>query len=257
MIRPALIGLVFCLISACGAPEGDTTQQGLSPEDVRSGTSFLKPETRAMQDDEFANPGYLWVDRGNALFDAGDKPCSTCHDGGLGGIAASYPRIDQTSGELVNLEGQINLCRVRHQGLPPLDYESEDLLSLTAYIANQSKGMPATVSIEGAARPHFENGKAYFFTRRGQYNFSCAQCHDEHWGKSLRADTISQGHLNGYPAYRLEWQDFGSSHRRLRDCDWGVRAEPLDYGDQTYIDVELYLAHRAHGLPLESPAVRR
>jgi sulfur-oxidizing protein SoxA len=73
----------------------------------------------------------------------------------------------------------------------------------------------------------------------------------------LRGDTLSQGHGNGFPAYRLEWQGMGSLHRRLRDCDTGVRAEPLPYGDPLYIAVELYLAARSNGLELESPAIRR
>ena len=94
-------------------------------------------------------------------------------------------------------------------------------------------------------------------TRRGQLNFSCQQCHDETWGKRLRGDTISQGHGNGFPAYRFEWEGFGSLHRRLYDCDTGVRAEPFPLGSQTYVDLEYYLAIRASGLPVESPGIRR
>ena len=60
-----------------------------------------------------------------------------------------------------------------------------------------------------------------------------------------------------WPGYRLEWQTFGSLHRRLRDCDAGVRAEPHAAGSDTYTNLELYLAWRARSLPLESPGVRR
>ena len=91
----------------------------------------------------------------------------------------------------------------------------------------------------------------------GTISLSCHQCHDENWGKRLRGDTISQGHGNGFPAYRLEWQTLGSLQRRIRDCDAGVRAEPKAFGDPTYIDLELYLSTRASGLNLESPAIRR
>ena len=34
----------------------------------RSGYEFIKPETRVMQDDDFANPGLLAVERGEELF---------------------------------------------------------------------------------------------------------------------------------------------------------------------------------------------
>ena len=157
----------------------------------------------------------------------------------------------------MNLEGRINLCRTRHQGLEPLAYESEDLLSLTAYVASLARGTPISVDISGAAEDWYERGQSYFRTRRGQLNLACTQCHDDNWGKQLRGDTISQGHGSGFPAYRLEWQTLGSLHRRLRDCDAGVRAEPFPLGSDDYLAVELYLARRAEGLPVEAPGVRR
>ena len=55
----------------------------------------------------------------------------------------------------------------------------------------------------------------------------------------------------------LEWQTMGSLHRRLRACSLGVRAEVLDYGAPKYLALELYLAWRGEGLPMESSAVRR
>ena len=255
-LTPALAFSVF--LAACGPSA--TTDQNLPPADIRSGYTFLSAETQAMQDDSFANPGYLWVDRGAALFEdrSGAAPsCASCHTTGLAGIAATYPAIDEVTGDLLNLEGRINQCRIRHQTLPALDYESDDLLALTAFVASQSAGMPVSAFADGAAATHYQNGRDYFFTRRGQFNLSCHQCHDENWGKRLRGDTISQGHGNGFPAYRLEWQTLGSLQRRIRDCDVGVRAEPKAFGDPTYIDLELYLSARASGLDMESPAIRR
>ena len=117
--------------------------------------------------------------------------------------------------------------------------------------------MPARITIDGPARSFFEAGRQFFFTRQGQLNLACAQCHDGQWGQQLRGDRISQGHGNGYPIYRLEWQTVGSLHRRLRSCSIGVRAEPYDSGAQEYVNLELFLAWRARGLPVETPAVRR
>lgn len=79
MMRRVIVGLFASFLMACSAPEDTPHGPGLPSNDIRSGSTFLKPETRAMQEDEFANPGYLWVDQGRALFEAGDKPCSTCH----------------------------------------------------------------------------------------------------------------------------------------------------------------------------------
>lgn len=248
------------ILAGCSSQENDPEPAGLAKQDLKSGTSFLTTETQRLQADEFENPGYLWVDRGEEVFHIATDAtpsCSSCHAGGMEGVAARYPRVDPASGALLNLEGRINQCRTEHQGTEPWAYESEALLSVTAYIAEQSKGMAIDVVLDEVTQPYVDKGREYFLTRRGQFNLSCQQCHTENWGTQLRGDTISQGHGNGFPAYRLEWQSLGSLQRRLRDCDTGVRAEPLPYGDPTYLAVELYLATRAEGLTIEAPAVRR
>ncbi|HAE27217.1 MAG TPA: sulfur oxidation c-type cytochrome SoxA [Hyphomonas adhaerens] len=259
------LSLLVLVLAGCGSPQDQYAQDSqILPADIRSGYEFLQPETQSLQDDDFANPGFLWIDKGEALFnrhpDNGKRTCASCHTEDsrpVADAAAHYPAIDEQTGKLVNLEGRINLCRERYQQLPPLEYESEDLLSLTAYISNLARGVPIAVDITGPARKYFDAGEDYFFLRKGQFNLACSQCHNEHWGDKLRGDTISQGHGNAFPAYRMEWQTFGSLHRRLRDCDTGIRAEPLEYGSETYTAVELYLAKRAEGLAMESPGIRR
>lgn len=257
--------LLALILTGCSEGHDQIAEQSQIPSaDIRSGYEFLQPETQSLQDDEFANPGYLWVDKGQDLFNQspenGEPACSSCHSENsrpVSSAAAHYPAIDEETGRLVNLEARINLCRERHQDLAPLEYESGDLLGLTAYLSHLARGEPASVAIDGASKKYYDAGEDYFFLRKGQFNLACSQCHNEHWGDKLRGDTISQGHGNAFPAYRMEWQTFGSLHRRLRDCDSGIRAEPLEYGSETYMAVELYLAKRAEGLVMESPGVRR
>ena len=62
---------------------------------------------------------------------------------------------------------------------------------------------------------------------------------------------------DGFPTYRLKWQKVGSLHRRFRGCNEQVRATKLPYGTDDYVNLELYLAWRGNGLPIETPAVRQ
>jgi sulfur-oxidizing protein SoxA len=236
----------------------------LQAEPLRSGIAFQSERLQAQQRDEAANPGMLWVSEGAALWQqrqgTAGKSCADCHgDAGasMKGVAARYPAVEPKSGRLVNLEGRINLCRTAHQQGEPLAYESDELLALTAFVARQSLDMAMKVETSGAAAPFYESGRAFYHRRQGQMNLSCAQCHDANAGRSLRGDTISHGLGNGYPAYRLEWQTLGSLHRRLRACSLGVRAVRFDYGSQEYLNLELYLAGRAEGVAIETPAIRK
>jgi len=231
----------------------------LEPSSVRSGSYFLTKSTRQLQQDSFGNPALLWVDQGKALFenDTSAPSCRSCHANGLNGVFANFPKYDAKLSKLMNIESKINQCRVEHQALPALAYESNALLSLTAYVASQSRDTPFSVQTQNGAKESYDRGRKYFFTRRGQLNLACTQCHDDNWGRMLRGDKISQGHTNAYPAYRLEWQTIGSLHRRIADCDIGVRAKPFEPGSSTYVELELYLAWRSANLPIESPGVRR
>jgi sulfur-oxidizing protein SoxA len=229
----------------------------------RSDYQLMGPELRRMQDDDSANPGMLWVFDGEALWQRKDGPaeksCAACHGEAarsMKGVATRYPAFDQTLGRPIDLEGRINACRTRHQGAEPLAVESKELLSLTAYIARQSRGLPINVVEDTASPPFVAAGRAIFEQRQGQLNLSCAQCHDDNWGQRLAGAIIPQAHPIGYPLYRLEWQSLGSLQRRLRNCLIGMRAALYDYDALQLVELELFLAVRARGLALETPAVR-
>lgn len=249
----AVLGLTVALLPAAA-----------SAEPLPSGTTFLSDNLKAQQADEAANPGMLWVSEGAQLWTipqgAVEKSCASCHGDpsvSMRGVATRYPQVEQKSKRLINLEGRINLCRTAHQKAEAWPYESDELLAMTAFVARQSLGMPMSVRTDGLAQPFYEQGKAFFNLRQGQLNLSCAQCHEQNAGRSLRGDTISYGIGNGYPAYRLEWQSLGSLHRRLRSCSFGVRAIQFDFGSPEYLALELYLAARAEGVRIETPAIRR
>jgi sulfur-oxidizing protein SoxA len=232
-------------------------------QERKSGYEFMGRDTKAMQDDDTANPGTLWVLDGEATWNrkegAAGKSCADCHgDAGVSmkGVAARYPRYDTARGRLVGLEEQINLSRTEHQQAAALAFESKALLSLSAYVGRQSRGMPIEIKDDPPTRSAIEAGKKFFELRQGQLNLSCAQCHDHNWGGRLGAAPIPQAHPNGYPIYRLEWQNLGSLQRRLRNCLSGMRAQPYAYGAPELVELEAFLMWRARGLPIETPAVR-
>jgi L-cysteine S-thiosulfotransferase len=229
----------------------------------RSGFDLMSPETQAMQRDDTANPGMLWVGEGEALWNrkegATNRACADCHGEAaqsMRGVAARYPAFNAERQGPVDLQGQINLCRETRQNATPLRWESQELLALTTYVAHQSRGMPVVVPDDERLTPFREQGRARFHERQGQLNFSCGNCHDDNWGKRLAGNVIPQAHPTGYPIYRLEWQGLGSLQRRLRSCMTGVRAEPYPYGAPEWVELELYLNWRARGLPVETPGVR-
>src|SRR5580704_19101423 len=105
-------GLVVSPLSATEIPQAER----------RSGYTFMTPDTQAIQDDDTANPGMLWVLDGEALWKrktgADNKACADCHHDAhvsMKGVAARYPAYDRELGRAVNLDQRINLCRARHQ----------------------------------------------------------------------------------------------------------------------------------------------
>jgi sulfur-oxidizing protein SoxA len=229
----------------------------------RSGYADLGRDTKAMQDDDTANPGMLAVLDGQALWNAkaggAGRACADCHGDArtsMKGVAARHPAFEPKLNRPVNLDQRINICRVERQQGKPFAYESKELLALSAFIGMQSRGEPIAPPNDERLKPFRDAGRETFNRRQGQLNLSCGQCHDDNWSKRLAGNLVPQAHPNGYPLYRLEWQSIGSLQRRLRNCLIGMRAEHYDYGAPEYIDLELYLMWRARGMPMETPAVR-
>ena len=261
-------GVAFCFAAALGLVSVVRSQTGgdvakFVSGEAKSGYVYASPQTRAMEDDEFQNPGSLWVDKGKVLWNAVDattgKSCASCHnaaDVSMRGVGATYPKYDAAAGRVIDIEQRINLERER-MGAAPWKWESDALLAMTVYVKAQSRGMPVHVAVDGPARAAWQEGKTFYETRRGQLDMACAQCHVQNNDRKLRSETLSQGQINGFPTYRLDWQTVGSAQRRFRGCNEQVRAEPLPYGSPQYVALELFVASRGNGLPVETPAVRK
>jgi len=178
-MRVLVLAVVTATVVAAAAAE-------ITPGDRRSGYDFSGPETRAMQDDDTANPGMLGVLQGETLWarkaGAADRSCADCHGDprtSMKGVAARYPAFDPALARPLDLEERINRCRSEHQGAEPLAWESEDLLALTTFVAHQSRGLPITVQTDPELRPFIDLGAESFHRRQGQLNLSCSRCHDD------------------------------------------------------------------------------
>ena len=250
--------LVFALFFVAAGAHG---QSATSTDKRRSGTDFMAASTQAMQKDDTLNPGMLWVKDGEALWQkpagASQKSCSSCHtQASMKSVASRYPAFDEQLLRPITLSQRINQCRQKHQQAAPLRAESSDLLSLESFVAHQSRGMPVAPPDDKRLDTFRASGQQRYNQRIGQLNLSCAQCHDDNAGGRLGSSQIPQAHPTGYPVYRLEWQTLGSLQRRLRNCMSGVRAEPFAYSAQELVELELHLAVRARGMPVETPGVR-
>ena len=253
------------LLAACGVLAlGFASAASAADKDTRrSGFDFMSSQTKAMQQDDSANPAMLWVSDGEALWNrkvgTSERACADCHANAatsMRGVAAGHPRFDPTLQRPLDLRQRINVCRVKHQQAAPLAAESQELLGIEAFVAMQSRGLPITPDADPRVRPFRARGAALFKQRIGQLDLSCTACHDALAGQRLGSAVIPQAHPTGYPIYRLEWQGLGSLQRRLRGCMSGVRAEPFAFGAPQLVELELYLMQRAAGMLLETPAVR-
>ncbi|MDB6176839.1 sulfur oxidation c-type cytochrome SoxA [Paracoccus sp. Z330] len=234
--------------------------EGVLPE-LYSGWLFRDSETQAMQTDDFENPGMIFVDQGiddwNMVDGNAGKSCASCHEGieSMKGVRASMPRVNG-DGQLWSMEDYINDCRVERMQAEALDWNGDRMKNMTAAISVQSRGMPMDVAIDGPARPFWEQGKDMYYTRYGQLELACANCHEDHYGDWIRADHLSQGHTNGFPVYRLKQAALVSQHNRFRGCIRDTRAETFPMGSDEFRALELYVASRGNGLPVEGVSVR-
>jgi len=230
-------------------------------DQVFSGWVFRANETQALQLDDFDNPGMIFVDVGIDLYNAVDgaegKSCASCHEdvAEFAGLRAAMPRV--VDGKLQTMEEIINDMRVNKMGAEPWKWSGTDMTAMTALISLQSRGMPVAVDIAApGAQSFWDRGKEIYYTRVGQLDLSCSNCHEDNFGNMIRADHLSQGQINGFPAYRLKNAKLNSTHARFKGCMKNVRAVPYKEGSDEFKALEFYLASRGTGLSIESPSVR-
>lgn len=176
-------------------------------------------------------------------------------------IRPAYPRFDAGRGEVVTLAVAINDCRQAHQ-LPALRYDAEELISITAYLAYAARGKPVATQVpadEPGAIAAYVDGKRFYYSKRGQLNFSCSDCHVTSVGLYVRADRLSAslGHTTHFPVYRSKLGGMISLHQRFSGCVRDVRAKPFALQSEEFRNLEYFLSYMSNGLEFNGPGARK
>lgn len=238
---------------------------------------------RAMINDPMANPGYLAVDRGEALWSTkrGTKNVSleTCDlgmgPGAVDGAFAKMPRYFADADQVMDLEQRLLWCMKTVQGLDTADVvkrrfggpgRESDLQDLVAFIANKSNGMKM--------QPDFSNpkmkemlavGEAMFWRRSSINDFSCATCHGEE-GRRIRLQGLpdfskptnaARETMSSWPAYRVSQSQTRTMQHRLWDCYRQMRMPIPDYASEGLTALTVYLAKMGDGAEINVPSIKR
>lgn len=277
-LNAAMVAIVFSLFFfstlILASPTEDRQQirafyQQLFPQltldDYAQGVYAIDPDAKAswLAIEEFP-PYELALEKGEALFKrpfANGSGYADCFANKGIAIAQNYPYWDRQKQQIITLASALNECRKNNQ-LPPLAYGKGEISYLLAYMAFTSRGQRINTRIPDdspAALAAYQQGKAYFYQRRGQLNFSCASCHLDNAGKYIRSEILSPalGHTTHWPAYRLNTGEMGTLHRRFMVCNKLIRA-PVDPAQSTALrQLEYYLSFMDSGLPLNGPSTRK
>ena len=232
-------------------------------EDFVNGPYSMNEDMHRQWEEKEQFPPYEFsLDMGKEMFSKpfkNGKSYADCFPNQGIGIRQNYPYFDEQEGKVVTLELALNRCREAN-GEPPFSYVKDEMAALTAYMAFTSRGKPFDIKIPADPRAleAYQNGKRYFYTRRGQLNFSCATCHVQSPGQRVRAEVLAPalGILNAMPIYRSEWSGMGTISRRFTTCNSQIRGVPLNPQDDEYRDLEYYLSYVSNGLPISGPGAR-
>lgn len=274
----ALLGLVLTATGVSADPVDDTlvlneetemvtrtkapAHMSDAVDEVMSGWLFRGAETRAMQMDDFDNPGMIFVEEAQEEWKVAEgseeKSCASCHGDmeTMAGVKATYPKWNEAAGEVRTLQMQMNACRTERMGAEAWKYDSANAINMEAALSAVSRGIPVNVAIDGPAQSTWEHGKELYYTRTGQLDLSCANCHEQNYGNNIRADHLSQGQVNGFPVYRLKNTKLNGAHNRFKGCVRDTRAETYAPGSPEFVALELYVTSRGNGLSVEGPSIR-
>jgi sulfur-oxidizing protein SoxA len=234
------------------------------PDAYADGIYALDENARRQWEEIEEFPPYEFaVEQGEALFSqafANGGRYADCFENDGIAVRQNYPWFDPQRGEVVTLELALNHCRTAN-GEEPYAYDSSELIALSAWMAWTSRGRKIAVSVPKGPRAlaAYEEGKRFYYSKRGQLNFACSDCHVTSAGSWVRADHLSAslGHPTHFPVYRSKLGKMISLHSRIYGCIRDVRARPFPEQSVEYRNLEYFLTYMSNGLPANGPGARK
>ncbi len=284
-MRPKATGAAFLGVAAIALSLG-LTGLGSAQDGVNANSSTSAAEIeryRKMIDDPMANPGFLNVDRGEALWAEarGDKNVSleTCDlgegPGVLEGAYAKLPRYFQDADQVMDLEQRLLWCMEKIQAFDTKAIRAKpfsgpgrgsDMEDLVAFIANKSSGMKIEAPLSHEKEKElYKVGEQLFFRRSSVMDFSCATCHGAA-NKRIRTTDLpqfdvpnksAQASMGSWPTYRVSQSATRTMQHRLWDCYRQMRMPAPGYASEAVTAVTLYLNKSAEGGELKVPSIKR
>lgn len=197
------------------------------------------------------------IEQGRHLFDtpfSNGASYASCFRNAETGLATDYPYIDAITSQVRTLPLELNLCRSRN-GERPLTYDSGDMLNLQIYLVSRSKGnrINTIVLDEANSLAIYNQGKRFFYARRGQQNMACAHCHIDHSGKRLRDKVIppALGITSRAPMVNDIEGNAVSLHQQFSRCMQRMGAKPLELQGVEYRNLEFFISYINNGLPIQ------
>ena len=237
---------------------------GVPLEEFANGVYAIDAASREQWEaiEEFP-PYEIAVSEGEEIFNTpfkNGKTFASCFRNGGIGVKGDYPYFDTEKGQVETLESAINECLTKN-GEKPLKYGKGKIASISAYMAFTTRGQKIDIKIphDQRALDAYEDGKHFFYARRGQLNMACSHCHVDNSGNKIRADMLSPalGHPSHFPVYRSKWGGLGTIEHRFAGCNKQVRALPFKEQSTQYRNLEYFLTYMSNGIPWNGPGARK
>lgn len=232
-------------------------------DDYVYGALAFDPDAKAQYDAIMEFPPFdSVVEQGRKMFETplkSGKKYSDCLPNGGKMIAGNYPMFDEARGKVITLNDVINDCRVANGEAAWKVDDVKTMGVLNAYLRTLSDGMLTNVKVEGPkALAAYEDGKKSFFTRKGQLNFACANCHVQNAGVKLRSELISPavGHTVHWPVFR-GGDNLVQLQQRYVGCYRSVRAVSPPAGSTMMNNLEYFHSYLSNGLPMKASVFRK